>query len=173
MFKKMLVCFVFLFCVLLSGCARESRNFLEYQTMGFETKANVDINGDKYNVTIKKSAENKVSIAFEEPARLKGTSLEIEDNKLFYCVGRLRLPIPDIDHNKIANLMCLFELSKENIVSNKIDLLNGVKVNIINFKQQEGSVILYLATDTNIPLRIEADINGNSITINLSEFTVL
>ena len=172
MFKKMLICFILLFTMLFTGCVNPEQNFLEYQTQGFETKAGVDIDGKKYSVIIKKNAERNVSITFEEPARLKGTTLEIEGDDLYYCVGNLRLPLGNKNNNKIASLMHLFELSKKNIVSNQTDLLNGVKVNIINFKQEEGNVTLYLATDTDIPLRIEANTNGNDITINFSEFKI-
>ena len=173
MFKKMLICFILIFTALLTGCVGAEQNFLEYQTSGFETKASVDIDGDKYSVIIKKSNDGKISITFEEPARLNGTTLEIEGESLYYCVGSLRLPIRNIGNNKMAKLLPLFELSRDNIVSTKTDLLNGVKINIIDFKTDIGNVKLYLATETDIPVRMESDIDGYSITINFSEFKTM
>ncbi|MBR6682240.1 MAG: hypothetical protein IKL40_04585 [Clostridia bacterium] len=172
MFKKMLICLMMIFAVLLTGCVNTEQNFLEYQTVGFETHANVDIDGKKYSVYIKKDTEGNASITFEEPVRLKGTTLETDGDNLYYCVGSLKLPLGNKENNKIAKLLHLFELSKDNIVSNRTDLLNGVKVNIINFKQEGGNVTLFLATETNIPIRIEANTDGNNITINFSEFKI-
>ncbi len=173
MFKKMFICFIFLFTVLLTGCVNSEQNFLKYQNQDFETKASIDINGEKYSVIIKKNAEGQAGVIFEEPTRLKGTTLETDGDNLYFCVGNLRLPLGNRDNNQIAKLLHLFELSKEDIVSTKTDLLNGVKVNIINFKQEESNVTLYLATDTDIPLRIEANTDSNNITINFSEFKTI
>ncbi len=172
MFKKMLICFIMLVPLLLVGCANTEQNFLEYQTSGFETKAKIDINGNKYSVIIKKTADNQGKVTFEEPERLKGTSLEIEGESLYYCVGSLRLPLKNMDNNQFANILQLFQLSKDNIAAIQSDLMNGVKVNVITFKQPESQVTLYLATETNIPIRMETNIDGKDITINFSEFKI-
>lgn len=172
MFKKTLICFIMLIPLLLVGCANTEQNFLEYQTSGFETRANIDISGNKYSVIIKKTADNQGKVTFEEPERLKGTSLEIEGESFYYCVGSLRLPLKNMDNNQFASILQLFQLSKDNVTAIQSDLMNGVKVNVITFKQPENQVILYLATETNIPLRMETNIDSRSVTINFFDFAV-
>ena len=160
-------------CVLavFSGCSSKSEEFLPYQNGLFEATATLEVNSKKYSVDINKTDDNVYRLSFLSPDSLKGVCIDKNKNDLIYSVGGVHVPIR-AGSNLAAESFGLLSLSKEDLISAESALLNGVKVEVKKFKNDENSVILFLSDETKMPLRIEANIGGNDITLSFSRFEV-
>jgi hypothetical protein len=160
---------IFIFSI---GCTNTEQPFLSYQDKNFEAKATLDIKGKKYTAQISKQSQDKYTITFIEPENLKNVCIERNGEELSYSIGSIHIPIQE-KTNLTARCLRLFNLQKDQLQSTKTDLYNGVKVNIADFNTDYGKVTLYLSTEKDIPLRIEATIDGTPVCLNLSEFNII
>lgn len=157
------------FLVFSSSCKDKQPSFLSYQDGNFSLTASAEINGNKYALEISRLANDNYKLTFTEPDTIKGVSLEKNGDELFLSVGGVHLPMKE-ETNITAKLFSLFMLKKDKLTSTKADLINGVKVNVLDFSYDFGNVSLVLSADKNIPLRITADIKGTEVVLNISEF---
>ena len=175
MVKKRVIKFITVLCfcvVLISSCAKEKREFLDYQNKLFESYGSLEINSEKYSVYISKQAEDTYKITFDKPDNLKGVSIEKKGDGTTYSVGSVHIPIKE-GSNVTAQALKLFELSKEKLVLSEDTTFNGVKVNVKQFDTDMGGVKLYLLSDTLLPVRIEAEIDGVNVVMSFSSFNVI
>ena len=161
-----------LFMFVISGCKGEKREFLEYQQGLFEAYGTLEINSEKYSVYINKQAQDTYKISFDKPDNLKGVSIEKCGEKITYSVGSVHIPIKE-GTNITAECLKLFELSKDKLILSEDTNFNGVKVNIKQFDSDMGGVKLYLLSETLLPIRIEAEINGVNVVMSFSSFNII
>lgn len=175
MVKKRMAVLVLIMCLcvfVISGCKGEKKEFLEYQQGLFEAYGTLEINSDKYSIYINKQAADTYKISFDKPDNLKGVSIEKCGDKLTYSVGSVHIPIKE-GTNITAESLKLFELSKDRLILSEETNYNGVKVNIKQFDGDMGGVKLYLLSETLLPIRIEAEINGVNVVMSFSSFNVI
>lgn len=175
MVKKRKIKFILLMCffvLVISGCKGEKKEFLDYQQGLFEAYGTLEINSEKYSVYINKQAPDSYKISFDKPDNLKGVSIEKKGDSVTYSVGSVHIPIKE-DTNVTAQTLKLFELSKEKLVLSEDTTYNGVKVSIKQFDSDIGGVKLYLLSETLLPIRIEAEINGVNVVMSFSSFNVI
>lgn len=169
--KILSLCFVLLL-VFMVGCKKDDEPFLSYQKENFEANITLEIKDEKYSANISKKGQDTYTVSFTSPDTMKGVSVEKKGNELFMTVGDVHLPIKE-QSNITAKIHRLFELSEDEMFQSEAKLYNGVKVNITSFATSYGSVTLFLSADKNIPLRIEASIDGCPVNINISDFKII
>lgn len=172
MFKKITILFMLVITLFVFGCTPKKQTHLEYQTKNFECVADIKINGEDYSVKYLKTDNQKYKITYTAPETVSGITIEKNNEGLFFSVGNVHIPLKD-KSNITAETIKLFNLSKTDLVSTKSDILSGVKVKIFDYKCNFGNVKLYLSDETDLPLRIEAGINGNTVVMSLSEFKII
>ena len=89
-----------------------------------------------------------------------------------YSVGSVSIPM-ESGTNLIADMTEVFNLTKENLVSEKDEMFNGVKVNTKRFNSDSGYTVVYTSAEKSLPVRIETIINGNEINISFSNFQTI
>ncbi len=169
---KILSVILLLFVVAFVGCKKKEEKFLSYQQENFEAKISFEIKSEKYTADLVKSAKDNYKITFQSPETIKGVSVEKKGEELHFSVGDVHIPIKE-QSNITAKIHRLFELSEDDLFQTEATLYNGVKVNITNFATSYGKVTLYLSADKNIPIRIEADIDGCMVDLNISDFKII
>ena len=172
MFKKITILFMLVITLFVFGCTQKKQTHLEYQTQKFECLADIKINSEDYSVKYSKTDNDNYKITYTAPETVSGITIEKNNEGLFFSVGNVHIPLKD-KSNITAETIKLFNLSKLDLVSAKSDMLGGVKVKISDYKCNFGNVKLYLSDETNLPLRIEAGINGNTVIMSLSDFKII
>lgn len=172
MFKKITVLLMLVITLFVFGCTPKKQTHLDYQSKNFECLADLKINNEDYSIKLSKTNNQNYIITYTAPETVSGITIEKNNDGLFFSVGNVHIPLKD-KSNITAETIKLFNLSKNNLVSTVTDMFGGVKVKISDYKCNFGNVKLYLSAETNLPLRIEASINGNSVVMSLSEFKVI
>ena len=172
MFRKITIIFMLVITLFVFGCTPKKQPHLEYQNKNFECVADMKINDEDYAVKYSKQDNDSYKIIYTAPETVSGITIEKNTEGLFFSVGNVHIPLKD-KSNITAETIKLFNLSKLDLVSTKNDMLGGVKVKISDYKCNFGNVKLYLSAETDLPLRIEAGINGNTVVLSLSEFNII
>ncbi len=171
MLKKVLLCMLIFMVVILTGCKKNESNLLDYQDKNFETEVKMKMRNEEYSFLVKKKDNSIWKITIISPEKLNGIIVEKTNDGLFYEVGNIKLPIKS-DSHFIAQISELFNLSKDNLVSADAVLLNGTKANTAEFKCDFGNVKLYISSETELPIRMEADIYGEQVVLNFINFSI-
>ena len=169
MAKKFILCILLLFAILAVGCDSH-RNPLEYQSKDFVTDATLDINGKNYSVHIQKD-NNSVVMVFKAPSPIKGVSIEKTREGLFFKTGNVHIPIKE-NSNVTAEVLRLFDMDLRNLSSNTPEMIGGVKANKAQFNCPFGKAVIYVSSDTGLPIMAEANINGNDVKLTFSNFSL-
>ena len=170
MFKRKIIGILLIFVIMLTGCGGNTKDeFLGYQNINFSTCASMEINGEKYTVKIDKTSEEIYNMAFISPNEMSGVSIEKKEGTVTYSVGGVHIPIEE-KTNVAAMALGLFELVQKELVSADTELLNGVRVNVLKFKNEEREVTLYISSDSGLPIIIDSQICGNTVKFSFSEF---
>jgi len=156
---------------LLSGCVMKKQSFLDYQNSDISAKATLTLNDKEYSIVLNVKNDGNGFLEYASPSALAGTSLIKEGEKIFCSADGLKVPLNSYN-NPSADIFGLFCLSENNLTAINAETVNGLKLNIANFKYDNGEIKLFLSADTYKPIRIEACIRGNSIVLNFSEFNV-
>jgi hypothetical protein len=172
MFKKITVLLMLVITLFVFGCTPKKQTHLEYQTKSFECLVDLKINNEDYSIKLSKTNNDNYKITYTAPETVSGITIEKNNEGLFFSVGNVHIPIKN-QSNITAETIKLFNLSKTDLISTKKDMFGGVKVKISDYKCNFGNVKLYLSDETNLPLRIEASINGNSVIMSLSKFEII
>ncbi len=172
MFRKITIFFMLIITLFVFGCTPKKQPHLDYQQKNFECLADLKINGEDYSVKYLKTDNDNYKITYTAPETVSGITIEKNNEGLFFSVGNVHIPLKD-KSNITAETFKLFNLSKTDLVSTKNDMFGGVKVKISDYKCSFGNVKLYLSNETDLPLRIEAGINGNNVVLSLSEFEII
>ena len=172
MLRRIVILFMVILTLFVFGCSPKKQPHLEYQTKNFECVADIKINGEDYSVKYSKTDNENYKITYTAPETVSGITIEKNNEGLFFSVGNVHIPLKD-KSNITAETIKLFNLSKTDLVSTKSDMFGGVKVKISDYKCNFGNVKLYLSAETDLPLRIEAAINGNNVILSLSEFEII
>lgn len=167
--NKITLILLLLIITLLLGCERSSQPFLEYQSGEFEAKATLDLQDEKYSILIKKQLPATYLIEFLSPDTMKGITVEKSEEGVFYSVGSLRLPL-ETEAGLVTKALKLFELKENEMISASTELINGVKINKALFSTEYGEITLLLSTESGLPLRFEADIDGMPLILSISDF---
>ena len=160
--KKTIVSLLIVFILVCIGVCADDANG------GFGIK----INGEDYVAKYLKEDNDDYKITYTAPETVSGVTIEKNAEGLFFSVGNVHIPMKD-KSNITAETIRLFSLSKLDLVSTQKDMLGGVKVKISDYKCSFGNAKLYLSEETELPLRIEASINGNTVVMSLSEFRII
>ena len=169
--KKALLLLLAFSLVFLFGCERKTGDFLSFQSNGFSAEATVKYGGGEYKVFLEKTGNDNIRMTFREPEILSGTSFEKEGDSLFYRVGDLKIPMKTENFKvPFEDISSLFRLSKDDLSKAEPDELNGVKVNKATFGLEKGNVNLYISSDTNLPLYIESELDGQKISVFFNTF---
>ena len=171
MSKKIFVSILLVIGLFLCGCSNKPKEFLEYQKSNFNSEATLEINSEKYSVSIEKKDNDTYKITFLSPENMKGVFVEKNGESIVYSVGSMSIPM-ESGTNLIADMTEVFNLTKENLVSEKDEMFNGVKVNTKRFDCDFGNAIVYVSLETMLPIRIEADVDGNLVIMSFSSFVI-
>lgn len=172
MLKKTIAAVVLVFVLLSVGCSQKKDDYLAFQKDGFETEATMDVNGERYTVSIKKKNRGVYRLEFTSPEAISGVVIEKNGDKVTYSVGSVHIPIEE-KSNAVALAFGLLDLREKDLVSATADDIGGVKVNRMVFENASGSSELCVSTESGLPLLIEAELYGNSIRLSFSSFTVI
>ena len=172
MSKKIFVSILLVISLFLCGCSSKPKDFLEYQKSNFSSEATLEINSEKYSVSIEKTGDDTYKITFLSPENMKGVFVEKNGGSIVYSVGSVSIPM-ESGTNLIADMTEVFNLTKENLVSEKDEMFNGVKVNTKRFNSDSGYTVVYTSAEKSLPVRIETIMNGNEINISFSNFQTI
>ncbi len=171
MFKKITIILMLTITLFVFGCTPKKQPHLEYQAKNFECTAGLKINGENYSINVTKTEKGDYTLTFTSPETVSGITIEKTNGEHFFSVGNVHIPLKE-NTNITAEALKLFDLSKKELISTVSDMYGGVKVKVSDYQCEFGKVKLYLSADTQLPLRIEADINGNEVVISFSNFTI-
>lgn len=171
MFKKIMAIIVLVFVFVSVGCNQKNDDYLAYQKNGFEADATMDVNGERYTVSIKKENSGAYRLEFTSPEAIAGVVIEKNGDKVTYSVGSVHIPIEE-KSNASALAFGLLNLKEKDLVSATADDIGGVKVNRMIFENVSGRSELCVSTESGLPLIIESELYGNSIRLSFSSFTV-
>ena len=157
--------FLLSFC----GCTKNEQNFLSYQDKNFEAKIDFEIKEKSYSAKLEKQNTDTYKISFISPETLKNVYIEKKGDELSYSIWNVHIPIQE-KTNVCAKIINLFNLSDSELTSAKTKLHNGLKINIADFSTEYGKVTLYISSEKNLPVRIESNIDGVGLNLNISEF---
>ena len=172
MIKKLAFLFVLLFSFYSVGCNHTQQGPPDYQTKPFDSLATLEVGGEKYSVSINKSADGSYVLSFIAPETIGGVTIEKNAEGLFFSSGSVKIPIKD-GSNITAEALKLFELPKSDLVSVTPEMLGGVKVNTTLYNCDFGTVKVYLSYDTGLPVVMEASIKGTDIKLSFSSFNII
>ena len=172
MLKKIAVLLVLLLSLVLGGCNQREQTPPDYQTKDFDAQATLEVNGEKYSVSIKKRADEGYVLSFLSPETIKGVTIEKSPEGLFFSSGSVRVPVNE-GSNITAETLKLFELPRSDLQSVTPEMLGGVKVNTSFYKCDFGTVKVFLSYDTGLPVVMEANIMGTDVRLSFSEFNVI
>ena len=171
MLKKITLFLLAALTLIVPGCAKNTTDILDYQTKNFTAAATLQVNGEDFTVTVKKTGKDNYTLTYDSPANIKGVGIEKNGDGLYFSAGSVHIPLKT-DSNITASALNLFSLLKKDLTSLTEESLGGVKVEKGVFNTSFGAVTLYVSKETSLPIIIEADIKGNDVVISFSSFEI-
>ena len=174
--KRLAVCFslVLLFCVFFTSCTESPREYLEYQQYPFSLEAEVTLNDMTFEAQICVDSPDSGSITFISPDRLSGISFVTKEGAVAISYDGLYIDLNGSQLLSIwSDIISLFCLKTECVTGAKVESIDTVPVNVIDYYDSERNIRCTLTVDgrNGLPLSIDYHTEGKNIFIKVKNFT--
>ncbi len=160
-------------CLLLfCGCAL-SGDYLAYQRSALDAELDFTVNDRSFSALLSMSAPagedmsaRDVSITFTAPENMRGVTVKRTPSSSSVSLGGVEIPIVS------SALAGFFDIADAFSIDGTLDAIEAEGgINILSISSAAGNYTVFLDAAAGIPCKIDAEVGGRTIEMNIKKFT--